>query len=107
MYPKSSESKTSKLLSSANRPHPSNLWEGLFKSSSLVTFQILFAKFLQIFNFFVDSVLYFLSFWEQPKHNKSSNSGKILKQSSGIKLSIYSLIFPSFIILQHAASLCL
>ena len=70
-------------MSSANKPHPSNLVEGLFKSSSLLAFHILLANFLQIF-ILLSAVLYFPSYWEQPKHNKSSNSGKILKQSSGI-----------------------
>ena len=84
IYPKFSSVIFSKLFSLANKPHPSNLCEGLSNSSSVATFHIFFAKFLHIFIVLSSSDLYFLSFWEQPKHNKSSNSGKILKQSSGI-----------------------
>ena len=83
IYPLPSTSISLKLLSSANKPHPSNLSEGLFKSSSFLTFHIFFAKLLHTL-IVLSSVLYFASFAEHPKHNKSSNSGYILKQSSGI-----------------------
>jgi hypothetical protein len=51
-------------LSSANNPHPSNLFDGLSKSASLSTFHIFFAKLLH--TFIVFSVLYLASLAEQP-----------------------------------------
>jgi hypothetical protein len=56
----------------------------LSKSSSFWAFQIFFAKLLHILIFLVSSSMYFDWFAEHPKHNKSSNSGNILEQSSGI-----------------------
>ena len=102
IYPKESVSKISKWLSLARKPHPSNLVDGLSNSA----FHIFFAKLLHILISLV-LLLNFASFSWHPKHNKSSNSGNNLKQSSGIYFWIYSLITPSLIILQHAASLCL
>ena len=66
IYPKSAAPSISlKLFSSdANRPHPSNLVEGLFKSSSFFTFHIFLAKLLQTLIVFPS--LYFDSFSEQP-----------------------------------------
>ena len=101
IYPNSSSSFLEKLLSSDNNPHPSNLVDGWSNSA----FHIFLAKLLHILISF--ELLNFASFSWHPKHNKSSNSGNNLKQSSGIYFWIYSLITPSLIILQHAASLCL
>ena len=69
MNPNSSESKSVKLFSSASKPHPSNLVEGLSKSSSFSTFHIFFAKLLHIFKClspFSSFVIYFDSFAEHP-----------------------------------------
>ena len=69
MNPNASESKSVKLLSSASKPHPSNLVEGLYKSSSFSTFHIFFAKLLHIFKCVLSlssTVIYFDSFAEHP-----------------------------------------
>ena len=69
MNPNASESKSVKLLSSASKPHPSNLVEGLSKSSSFSTFHIFLAKLLHIFKCVLPSspsVKYFDSFAEHP-----------------------------------------
>ena len=64
MNPNPSVSFSVKLFSSDSKPHPSNLVEGLSKSSSFSTFHIFLAKLLQTLIVFPS--LYFDSFSEHP-----------------------------------------